>query len=62
MANIKYDSELKQISISLDKDTLTELKILSLRKDISLKDYIKDTLTRHVNNKKPSVAIVEENS
>lgn len=51
---------LKKVLTEVDEDILISLKILSLKKRISLGQYITDTLTSHVRSKSKQIETAEE--
>ena len=51
--------ELKNIPVSVSKECWKKLKIVSIQKDISLSQLVRDTLERYVTSKKMETIIEE---
>ena len=55
------EDKLKKLSVEVSKTCLTNLKILSLQKDIKLTQLVRDILEKHTQkNKRSEVALEEE--
>lgn len=51
---------LKKVVAEVDEDTLVSLKILSLKKRVSLGQYTTDLLVSHVRSKSKAIETAEE--
>lgn len=50
---------LKKIGTQIDEDTLISIKILALRKKITLAEYVADVLLKHVQSKNKQLEVAE---
>lgn len=59
-ARVVTETDLRKVVAEVSKEVLTSLKILSLKKDVSLGEYVKEVLDKHVYGKSQVIETAEK--
>lgn len=58
--NYKKDEELKKLGTEVSEDTLISVKILALKKKVSMAEYLRDVIEKHVASKSKATENIQE--